>query len=533
MGIQNIKQIMKQKVYLKILMGIMVTAVLITFITIILLEPWIGRKIEAKFGEKYKDYSVEIDKVHLSIFTSTIELDSIKIFSKLESGGNPDLKGSIASIKIAGISLSKFLFKNNIDIRGITISNSSIKGKLPFPEKTKPPTISKTNIRIDSIRFDKIDLAIENTTNSQAFSVKEGVLKVYDLLVEKQDTLSPAIFNRFDFNANVLTAVSADSMYTFTARTIINSSTLKTMALDSFSIHPNYKEYDFTARHEFQTDRFEGGFSHIFFRDFSVSDFFKSKDLVSAYIEIGNMELRAFRDNRKKRKHVDKQAFQDMIYNYPGKINIDSIDILSGNVLYIEHAEKANEPGIISFNEIKAKIVKISNNTIYKTEKAFLQLNAEALLMGKGKLTVLLKSRIYDNQNTFSVNGNLSGMDAKDLNPMLEKNAFVYATSGRIDGMNFSFTANNDKATGKMKLLYHGLIIAVKNKRTDKTTAIKEQVSTLMANIIVLNSNPVPNEAVRVGVIDNKRNPERFLLNYCAKSIITGIKSSVIASPKK
>ena len=533
MGIQNIKQIVKQNVFLKILTGIIVTAVLIPFITIILLEPWIGRKIEAKFSEKNKDYILEIEKVHLSIFTSAIELDSIKIYSKLESGGNPDLNGNIASIKIAGISLSKFLFKKNIDIREITISNSSFKGKIPFPKKTKPPTISKSNIRIDSIRFDKINLAIESTTNSQAYSVKEGVLKVYELQVKKQDTLSPAIFNRFDFESKEFTTVTADSMYTFKASTIVNSSTLKTMVLDSFSIHPNYKEYDFTARHEFQTDRIEASFNHIFLRDFSVAEYFKSKDLVSAYIEIGNMELRAFRDNRKKRMHLDKQAFQDMIYNYPGKINIDSIAILSGNILYIEHAEKANEPGIISFNEIKAKIFKICNDSIYKTEKAFLQLNAEALLMGKGKLTVLLKSRLYDNQNTFSVNGNLSGMDAKDLNPMLEKNAFVYATSGRIDGMNFSFTANNAKATGKMKLLYHGLIIAVKNKRTDKTTAIKEQVSSVIANLIVLNSNPVPNEAVRYGVIDYKRNPERFLLNYCAKSIITGIKSSVIASPKK
>lgn len=524
---------MQQNVYLKILVGIIVAVVLITCMTVFFIEPWIGRKIEAKFTEKYKDYILEIDKVHLSMFTSAIELDSIKIYSKLEHEGNRDLNGKVASIKIAGISLAKFLFKNNIDIREITISNSSIKGKIPFPEKTKPPTISKSNIRIDSIRFDKIDLAIENTTNSQAYSVKEGVLKVYDLQVEKQDTLSPNVVNRFDLEAKEFTTVSADSMYTYTARTIVCSAKPKTLALDSFSIHPNYKEYDFTARHKFQTDRIEAGFNHIFFRDFSVADYFKSKDLVSSYIEIGNMELRAFRDNRKKNRHVDKLAFQDMIYNYPGKINIDSIAFLSGNVLYIEHAEKANEPGIISFNEIKAKIFKISNDTIYKTEKAFLQLKGKALLMGKGKMTVLLKGRLFDRNNTFSLNGTLSGMDASDFNPIIEKNAFISATSGRIDAMNFNFTANNAKATGKMKLLYHGLIIAVKNKRTDKTTAIKEQVSSLMANIIILNSNPIPGEVVREGVIGNKRNPERFLLNYCAKSIIMGIKSSLIASPKK
>lgn len=46
-------------------------------------------------------------------------------------------------------------------------------------------------------------------------------------------------------------------------------------------------------------------------------------------------------------------------------------------------------------------------------------------------------------------------------------------------------------------------------------------------------SNPVPKEAVREGIIDNPRDPERFIFNYCAKSILSGIKSSIVKSPKK
>ena len=195
--------------------------------------------------------------------------------------------------------------------------------------------------------------------------------------------------------------------------------------------------------------------------------------------------------------------------------------------------EKANEPGRISFNEINAKIYKITNDTIYKTKNAYLELKGNALLMGKGRMTILLKGRIFDSQNTFSLNGTLSDMEANELNPILEKNAFVYATSGKIDAMNFSFTANNAKATGKMTMLYHGLDIAVKNKRTDDTTAFKERFISLIANIKVLDSNPIPGKDVREGIIDYERDPERFLFNYCFKSILSGIKSSLAKSPKK
>jgi hypothetical protein len=153
--------------------------------------------------------------------------------------------------------------------------------------------------------------------------------------------------------------------------------------------------------------------------------------------------------------------------------------------------------------------------------------------MGKGKMTILLKGRIFDRHNTFSLNGTLSDLEANELNPILEKNAFIYATSGKIDAMNFSFTANNTKATGNMIMLYHGLDIAVKNKRTDDTTAFRERFISFIANRRVMDSNPIPDEEVREGIIDYERDPERFLFHYCFQSILSGIKSSLIKSPKK
>jgi hypothetical protein len=222
-----------------------------------------------------------------------------------------------------------------------------------------------------------------------------------------------------------------------------------------------------------------------------------------------------------------------MIVSYPADFSIDSIFVKSGKATYTEHVEEANEPGIISFSEIYAKLYKITNDTIYKTENAFLEVKGKALLMKKGKMRVSLKAKLFDDNNTFSLNGTLSNLEAKELNPMLEKNAFVYATSGKIELMNFSFVANNDSATGKMTLLYHELILAFKNKDTDDTTAFKERFVSQIANCKLLDSNPVPGKDVREGIIDYERDPEKFLFNYCFKSIFSGIKSSLVKPPRR
>lgn len=498
-----------------------------------MVEPWIGRKIQTAINESNKNISVEISKVHFSIWRSGLELKNIIITTKPEQKGVGNLRGEIASIKFEGISLAKAIFKKYIEISEVTIFNSTIKGRIPFPEKPGPAKVSKFNIRIDSMFFDKTNLEIKNSLTAQAYLVKDGVLKAYQIQVQKLDTLTIAIIRHFDFNAHELTTVSADSMYTHSATGINYSDTLNKLTVDSFSIQPNYSDYEFTARHEFATDRIESGFRNISIQDFLAEDFLKSGEIACSFIEIGMMDMKVFRDNRKEIRHVKKPVFQEMIYNYHGRIRVDSIGLTNGNIIYAEHAKKANEPGKISFQEINAKIYNITNDPIYKTEEAYLKLNAEALLMGKGKITMLLKGRIFDSQNTFSLYGTHAGMNVKELNPILEKNAFVYVKSGKIDTMNFSFTANNSNAIGRMTLRYHDLYFAANGKENDVAATIKENSNSLLVNLKVLDSNPLPEKGVRVGVIHYERDPEKFLFNYVAKSILTGIKSSLVKDTKK
>ena len=51
------------------------------------------------------------------------------------------------------------------------------------------------------------------------------------------------------------------------------------------------------------------------------------------------MDLNVFRDLRKEDRHKKKSAFQELIYNYPGVLRIDSINLKNGNITYTEHAE--------------------------------------------------------------------------------------------------------------------------------------------------------------------------------------------------
>lgn len=495
-------------------------------------EPWLERKIRATIKEKSGNYLINIGKVHVSILHSGFELQNIVLTSKSENEGVPVPYGEIESVKIQGIRAVKALLRKDIFIREVGVVNVRITGEFPCKQdKGKPVKVSPYNIRIETLFFDHLFADLKDQASAQSFWVKEGFVKLYGIQVDQQDTLSLAVFGELDVDVLEFKTLTPDSLYTFTATGITYSASTTTLRVHHFAVQPNYTEYGFTARQPYESDRFEGGFSQVSFYDFSASDLLKFGQMRSSFIEIGMLDLHVFRDKRKEFRSIEKATFQEMIYNYPGTLHIDSIGILSGNLVYTEHAPKAIHKGSVRFTDMEAKIYKITNDTIYKTDKAYLELNANALLMGKAKLTLNLKSRIFDSQNTFAVNGRLLAMEASDLNPLLEHNAFLSLTAGKIDALHFSFSANNTKATGSLKLLYQGLELAFVNKQTGEISALGDRIKSMIANSIVLESNPMPGEAVRIGVIDYERDPEKFLFNYLFKALLSGIKAS-IAKPK-
>lgn len=525
--------IMKKKLLLKIFVWVITLVFFVKLLTVILFEPWLGGIVVAELNKENRNYIVEIKKLHILIFQSGLEIEGVSISSKQLIGDAHDFKAEIETVKLEDIKIAKAILRHDIYLGAVTISNSTINGNIPFSGGKMPSIVSPVKIGIGRLLFENLNMEIKNDSTLQSYLVKELIFKVYDLLIEKEDTLFPLTIKLFDLEAKELVSVSPGNIYTYRIKGMSYSKASNTMAIDSLSIHPNYKDYDFTSRFKYQTNRIEAIFTNIYVHDFNSFGDFKTMDLESSFIEIGKMDMKVFRDKRKEFRHLNKPALQEMLYSYPGNVQIDSIGLINGNVTFTVHAEEANEPGSISFEKINARIYKVTNDTVYKTETAFLEIKAGALLMGKGKMAISLKGRLFDKDNTFLLNGTLLNLEANELNPILEKSAFIYATSGKIDAMNFGFKANNTKATGEMTLLYNGLDITVKNRQTDDTTAFRERFISFIANRRIFDSNPVENEKVRVGIIDFERDPERFIFHYCFNSILSGITSSLTIKQSK
>jgi hypothetical protein len=525
-GLRNIN--MRRAKIIKTILGLVVIALIIKAALFIFVQPWLRNKVETVFNEGNYGHTLKIDKVRLSLITAGVEFESLSLFSKYADDSIPDSVGVIASVKIKGINVYKALFNKSINVKELSLSGADVKVLIPIVKKEKPKMVSDWDILVDKIYFNQINIAVGDQSSAKSFTIKNGFMNITDFQVFKLDTLTVQVIENFDLSVQRVAIVSPDSMYTYRANDFRYSSFSKQLTADTIQIVPNYTYYNFTSRYNYETDCIEAKASNIIVHNFSIKNYLKSGDIITPAVEIGMVDVEAFRDKRKPFKHINKLTFQDLMYNYKALLRVDSMNIMGGNITYIEHGEESNEAGYINFNDIKAIITNITNDTTYKKEPAFFDLQAKGLLMGKGKLSVHLKSKIFDPQNLFSLEGSLTSMDIKALNPMLENNAFVSALSGTINSMDFNFSANNTKATGNLAVRYNDFNLKVLNKESQESNTKKAGLKSFVANVIVVDSNPIPGKDVRIGVIDYNRDPEKFVFNYCFKSILSGIKTSII-----
>lgn len=506
--------------------------VIIKVATLAFVEPWLEKKIETTLQEKLQDYTIEIDNVNVAFLSWGIELKTIRITSKVAVPAKNELKLEIASVKFKRIDFYKLISTSDIKIEEILISRGRLQGEMPEEKKEPKPVISNANIEIGKIVFHQLEFDVKNFSSPQIFSAKEGTINLHHVKFNKKDTVSLANIKEFDLKVEEFSTILPDSLYTLKAGGIVYDAKDNRLTLEDFIVHANYPDYVFAARQKYQSDCVRAIVKNISFNDFSVEDFIKENKLVSTYVEVEEMDIHVFRDKRKEFHHTVKPMVQDLIYDYKGKLRIDSVGLINGNVTYVEHVEQAVHPGKISFTGINAKVYNIDNDTIYKTTEKFLEIKGYTYLMGKGKVTIALKGKLYDPHNAVLISGSLSTMDASVVNPMLEKNAFIYVTAGKVQSINFTFRADKYKANGKMIMLYEGLDVAVKDKKTNDTTALKAKVISLVANKMIRDSNPEKGDETREGIIEYERDPERFLFNYCFKSILSGLKSS-LSKPHK
>ena len=150
-------------------------------------------------------------------------------------------------------------------------------------------------------------------------------------------------------------------------------------------------------------------------------------------------------------------------------------------------------------------------------------------LLDQASFSTNWKLYLFDPNGRFDVTGKLGALNGLALNPLAEPFGPAHIREGQINGMEISLHGTNNNMNGTVKLLYDNLKVDVLEKENDdgvlKTD--RKTLTSFLANIVIKNSNPKNNEAVRVANVSMTRDSNRSMLWLCWKTIFKGIQETV------
>lgn len=526
-----------------------IISVLALFLVIQLLAGWYIKgsitKIEKELDKATNGtYHFKIEDISVNLFSRSVTISNTEVYS---TSKNKNQSYFYAQRIVAGkINFASFFLKKRIEMGKIHISKPDIYLKFnPESNNTKSSLTSFSLYNLFKPQFNAVfveDIVItdahieyfKNFDDSVSMvSTKRGDVHIKNLRIDSVTTYAKERWfeaKEFDISLKNLQYTLPDSTYILSFHQINISYIHSMIVIDSFQLIPAYGKYEFAKKAGRQTDRITALCKNILMMGFNTKNLLEKRQLAGKKIILQSLKIHAFRDKNIARVEKRIPTFQELLKKINLKLNIDSLVMVNSEIAYEEHAREATSPGEILFKKAEAIILNLYNDSIQMQNKTTF-VRAKCLLMGKADLNAAISFPL-DHDGVFSCSGKLGEMKLEDLNSVLEKNAFIFATEGKIDSMHFSFQADKLSSKGTMKLAYHDLKVAVKNKKTDDTTAVKERVVSFIANNIVLKkNNPEHADKLRKANMYYERNPNRFIFNYCWKTLLSGIKTTIGVKP--
>lgn len=529
------------KTYQKILLGLF-SGILLLFLATYLytsfyLEDHLKTKLITEINNNSNGkYELTISTLSLRFLNRQIELEGMAF--KTTEGATQQVHVDVHSISLSGIGVLQLLVQRNLSIQKIHIENPRIDIKQDLSESAGSNTKNfieraakasgkvLSNLSIPELTMSQMDVEIARLGEENAFLlINHADIFIHNLSLDSTDSTAGMLFDDIEASINSATFLTKNNLYSLQGDSIEFSSNSEMLSVKGTSFTPLYNETDFFETVGFRTDRIEATSSSLTVEGMDVEELFQSGSLIVKHVSVMEPDIRVFRNKKypQRENRSEKPLPQQMLKGISIPVMIENIQIDRGYVQYSELEEHAKETGYVEFANLDAIIKNTSNIDSLAEKNTNWTLDAETLVMNKALLDVSFQFPI--NERSHTVTGQLSQMDATELNHALVPIAAVQIDSGEILNMHFEMRLGPADAIGSVEVIYDDLKISLLDEGSGEEN-LRSRLTSFFANTFKIKENN-PADAPQIGDVSYEREPEKSFFNYWWKSLQSGIKSSI------
>lgn len=300
--------------------------------------------------------------------------------------------------------------------------------------------------------------------------------------------------------------------------------------LSDFELIPQYDTMEFGRKFGRQTDRMDLAVKKIEIHDLNLERLLENGGIETALVRITGPDLRIFRD---KNVPLDRTRYPKLPHQAVGSLDrylkIDKIEVREAHIRYKERARVAEKAGVVPIENLYASIYNVTNDPEVIRKSGPMKWDVQGVFFHEGNLKVEVNFPADLQQESFTFSGSMGAMDMTAFNSITVTNEHIRIEEGHIDSMEFNADADRDYSTGTMVLNYDDLKLAFLK---DEAKAGNEELGLLssLANVVIRSFNPAKNSnnQAEPAEIFFERDKNKSIFNYMAKSMISGIKSTII-----
>jgi hypothetical protein len=519
---------------------------------------FIKGKIKSAVYEKTNGlYTIHYDRMdldevagYLHVTNLSIIPDTAKYRQLVAEKKNPPLvlELTIPELTIAGVQTPKAMLNKKVTGRRLQIENATVNFYYAKAHKdSSDPAPAQEMYRqllgdLKEIQADTVDVSHVAFSFTDIRTLEKTV-EGSNISVHLKDVLIDSLHNndpeRFFFakhvqvqgEKGVVKNKPRTYFYHFDNFSFNNEGGL--FSIKSIRIVPQLSEEKYAAYSKLQKDRFNVSLSNVSLKNINLRRLMET-DIIADQLQIKEMNLKVYRDLSYPRdKKVRVGTFpQQLLANFPVLIALKKIAVNDAFIEYKEKNPKSDYSGHVQFVHANAAISNVTNDPdrIKIDRNCLLDFNARFLDMAP--MHAHLNLLLGDRNGRFTFSGSMEGFDATRLNVLMVPMGLAQIEKGQVNKMDFDFSGYDYGADGKLTLLYDGLKISLLKKDSADDTFKKKKLVSLIANMVVKNSNPQGNKPARVAEVHYQRDTNRSFFNLMWRAVYNGVKLTAGIKPK-
>ncbi|HSC54900.1 MAG TPA: hypothetical protein VLC98_14805 [Phnomibacter sp.] len=250
-------------------------------------------------------------------------------------------------------------------------------------------------------------------------------------------------------------------------------------------------------------------------------------DISIGKLEVANMFATIERD---KTRPEDTIAYRPLLANQikqiPLPLNIDTLQLRNGKVVYNEIVKQSGLPAQIYFEQVNGSILRIKTKDFNPTDS--FEINLRSSIYGKAPMRLRFRQSYTDSLQGFWMRCTMGSLSMPELNAVMVPHLGLRIQKGYIDSLRLRVLGHNNFAYGTMDLMYRQLKVNFVTPEGSKKRFSNSIKSWLANTVIRSKDNGRPNWLYR------ERVQKRGQFNFWAKIGLEGLLANMgIKSNKK